>query len=410
MYKNILVVNLMHIGDLLLVTPVLRTLRTTYPQAKITLLADAKLADLVKLNQNINELLPIDKKGIHDKIGNYLHFLMDIRRRKYDLVINLHRNERASFLAAFSGAKKIVGYASPGLGVFYDCVIPNRKAEKHQVEAHFDVLRECLGLTEMDDRGIEMWLDDSAIPRAQKIWDKLWSEMTEENVNHRGQRDNSEISVQDSQNSVATDHDGPSVGYAKDGKISDDFPVIALNIGASWPTKRWGKDQFAELADRLIDKGFGIVFLGGTMDQEIVAEAQGLMQHKDSPVVKTLTGKLSLMELAAVLRHCAVFVTNDSGPMHVATAMDVPVVTMFGASPVPGFYPYNTSSVLLKTPSECHPCGEHKCPRGTLECMTKISVETVLQYTLQLYEQYGSRPVGGVPRQVDQHRCTIVEL
>ena len=117
-YNNILVINLMHIGDLMLVTPVLRTLRANYPQAEITLLADKKLADLVVHNQWIDECLLIDKKGEDNRLWAFIRYIFKIRRKNYDLVINLHRNERASALAAFSGAQTIVGYSKPFFSLF----------------------------------------------------------------------------------------------------------------------------------------------------------------------------------------------------------------------------------------------------------------------------------------------------
>ena len=170
MYQNILVINLMHIGDLMLVTPVLRTLRANYPQARISLLADKKLADLVQYNKHIDECLLIDKKGKDDHFGSFFHFIMKLRKKHYDLVINLHRNERASALAAFSGAKKIVGYSKPGFSLFFDKVMPNLKAVKHQIHSHFDVLREAVGVTKIDDGGLEMWLPEAAEQSAAHIW------------------------------------------------------------------------------------------------------------------------------------------------------------------------------------------------------------------------------------------------
>jgi heptosyltransferase-2 len=164
------------------------------------------------------------------------------------------------------------------------------------------------------------------------------------------------------------------------------FKVIGLNIGASWPTKRWPKESFARLADCLLELGYGVVYLGGAMDQELVAEAITLMQRREDPNLACLTGKMSLLELAAVLKKCTVIVTNDSGPMHVAVAMAVPLVAMFGASPVTGFYPYNDLSVVLKTSAPCHPCGRHHC--DTLECMYAITVEEVLDKTLELSKKY----------------------
>ena len=339
--QKILVINLMHIGDLLLVTPVLRTLRTNYPKAHIALLADGMLADLVKYNQNIDELIAIDKKGYHNKLSTYFAFAQEIRKQKFDIVINLHANERASFIAAYSGAKKIVGYSTFGLGMFFDKVLENRKAIKHQVHSHFDVLRETLGITQMDDRGIEMWLDEEAEERAESIWSEAFSGKNQK--------------------------------------------VIGLNIGASWPTKRWRKEYYAEVADRLLDMGYGVAYYGGPMDVAIVSETIGLMRNKEHLLLRTFTGKMTLLELAALLKKSSVLVTNDTGPMHVAVAMNVALVSMFGPSPVPGFYPYNDKSVVIKTPLACHPCGKHQCPTEH-ECMWGIDVDTVMKYTLEQLE------------------------
>lgn len=341
-FNSILVINLMHVGDLLLVTPVLRTLRTNYPQAKVTLLADKKLEDLVKYNQNIDELITIDKKGYHNTLPHYLAFIKEIRQRKFDLVVNLHANERASAIAAFSGADRIIGYSSWGFGVFFDFVMKNRKKIKHQVHSHFDVLKEGIGISRIDDRGIEMWLDDEAEQAADKLWQ--------------------------------TQFPDPSIR------------VIGLNIGASWPTKRWPKEYFSELADRLIDEGYGIAYFGGTMDLTLVEQTVSLMKHKDHRNVAVFTGKLTLLELAAMLKKCTAFVTNDSGPMHVAVAMNVPLVSMFGASPVIGFSPYNETSVVLKSPVDCHPCYSHECNIG-LKCMREIPVDLVLEKTVELVKE-----------------------
>lgn len=354
----------MHIGDLMLVTPSLKTLRTNYPEAHIALLADKKLSDLVKYNENIDELIEIDKKGYHNKFINYIKFIGDIRKKKFDLVVNLHANERASFIAALSGAKKIVGYSTFGANMFFDKVMKNTKAIKHQIHSHFDVLKEAVGVKKIDDGGLELWLDEAAYQTADKIW---------------------------------------ADAFGKD----TDLKVVGLNIGASWETKRWCGEYYAELADRLLEMGYGIVYFGGPMDIEIVNQAVAQMKSKNHKNLKIFTGKMSLQELGALLKKCALFVTNDSGPMHIAVALDVPVITMFGASPVPGFYPYNNKSVLIKTPVKCHPCGIHTCDH--LSCMKRISVDTVMRYTLESLKKYENQ-VGNVARDHGQYLCKIVEL
>ena len=366
-YKNILVINLMHIGDLMLVTPVLRTLRANYPKARISLLAGKKLADLVQYNKWIDECLLIDKKGVDDGLPNFIQYIFSLRKKKYDLVINLHRNERASALAAFSGADRIVGYAKPGFSMFFSQVLPNLKAVKHQIHSHFDVLEQAVGIEKIDDGGLEMWLPKEAEERAEKIWQ---------------------------------DHFTP-------GK-----KVVALNIGASWKTKRWIDSYFAQCADQLIEEGYELAFFGGPMDLEIVEACIGQMKHKDSRSYTVLTGKVSLAELGALLKKCVLFITTDSGPMHVGVAQNVPIVTMFGASPVPGFYPYDAKDVLIKTPEPCHPCGIHECPlegERHMACMKNITVDIVMKYAHELLEKYGDM-AGNIPRVYGAYECKVIDM
>ena len=367
MYKNILVINLMHLGDLLLVTPVLRTLRAAYPQARLTLLADRKLRDIVECNPNLDACLFLDKKGKDDNLWHLLKFICRLRRQQFDLVINLHRNERASALAAFSGGRRIVGYAKPGFGAFFTAVMPNRHFAKHQVYAHYDVLRELAGVRTIEDRGLEMVVPPEAAAKGAALWQR---------------------------------------------EIPADARVIALNIGASWLTKRWLKEYFAICADRLLAEGYHVAFFGGPMDEEIVRECLGDMQTEDKARVHVFTGRVSLGELAELLSRCLLFITTDSGPMHVGVAMHVPVVTMFGASPVTGFAPYDSRAILVKTPEPCHPCRIHECQRQGeehLACMKHITPEIVLRCAHKLLQESGGRPGRELPAPT-AFDCRVIDL
>ena len=378
---KILVINLMHLGDLMLVTPALTTLRKNFPTAHLALLADKKLGDLVRLNKNLDECILIDKKGVDDHLPSFVKFIFKIRAKKFDLVINLHRNERASALAAFSGAKKIVGYSKPLFSLMFTKVLPNpsiarhikhgfkteyQPGTQHQVHSHFDVLREACGVEKIFDNGLEMWISPDAARESEKIF-----------------RDN-----------------------------FGDTKVIAFNIGASWLTKRWLDSYFAECADILLERGYGVAFLGGTMDEEIVAACVEKMRHKNSARLKIFTGKFSLAILAGFLDNCVLFLTTDSGPMHIGVARNIPIVTMFGASPVPGFYPYDAKDVLIKAPEPCHPCGEHTCPKSgadNLACMKKIPVAAVMKYVDELLAAYG-QPAKEIPRVPDAYKCRVIDL
>ena len=378
---KILVINLMHLGDLMLVTPALTTLRKNFPTAHLSLLADKKLADLVQHNRNLDDCILIDKKGVDDHLPSFIKFIFKIRAEKFDMVINLHRNERASALAAFSGAKKIIGYSKPIFSWMFTKTMPNPSiarhikhgfkteyipGSQHQVHSHFDVLRQACGIEKIFDNGLEMWITAEDELKATKIF-----------------RDN-----------------------------FGDTKVVAFNIGASWLTKRWLDDYFAECADNLIERGYGVAFLGGTMDREIVSSCVSKMTHADSDRLKIFTGDFSLAILAGFLDNCVLFLTTDSGPMHVGVARNIPIVTMFGASPVPGFYPYDSKDVLIKSPEPCHPCGKHICPRSgddNLACMKKIPVAVVMKYVDELLTTYG-QPAREIPRVQGAYTCRVIDL
>lgn len=374
-YKNILVINTMHIGDLMLVTPALRTLRANYPKAHIVLLTDKPLADLVRCNENIDECILIDKHGRDKGILALIRFIRQIRKRHFDLVINYHRNERASAIASFSGGKKIVGYAQPFFHRFFDHWMPNlamadtpKDKVMHQTLCHLKVLQEAAGCTKLDDRGLEMWLPPEEEKKASDLWQK---------------------------------------------EFAEDDRVIAFNIGASWMTKRWIDAYFAECADHFIQEGYHIAFLGGPTDVAIVKACIEKMKEKDSPKVHVFTGKVSLTVLAGLLRRCCLFLTTDSGPMHVGVAMNVPIVTMFGASPVPTFYPYDGKDIVIKTPESCHPCGIHDCPKkgeDHMACMKHIPVDVVMKYSEELLARYGGKSARELPRERGNHQCRIVAL
>lgn len=374
-YKNILVINTMHIGDLMLVTPALRTLRANYPQAHIALLTDRILADLVRCNENIDECILIDKHGRDKGILALIRFIRQIRKRHFDLVINYHRNERASAIASFSGGKNIVGYAQPFFHRFFDHWMPNlamadtpKDKVMHQTLCHLKVLQEAAGCTKLDDRGLEMWLPPEEEKKASDLWQK---------------------------------------------EFAEDDRVIAFNIGASWMTKRWIDAYFAECADHFIQEGYHIAFLGGPTDVAIVKACIEKMKEKDSPKVHVFTGKVSLTVLAGLLRRCCLFLTTDSGPMHVGVAMNVPIVTMFGASPVPTFYPYDGKDIVIKTPESCHPCGIHDCPKkgeDYMACMKHIPVDVVMKYSEELLARYGGKSARELPRERGNHQCRIIAL
>jgi heptosyltransferase-2 len=160
-------------------------------------------------------------------------------------------------------------------------------------------------------------------------------------------------------------------------------PLIAFAPGARWPTKRWPADRFARLIFEASARGFEPLLIGGAEDAAANAEVAAL--SRSAP--RNLTGALSVIESAAVLKRCGALVTNDSAPLHLAEAVGTPVIAFFGPTVREfGYFPRLPASRALETALPCRPCsrnGKRACPYGTKECLTSIEPSTALEALTQ---------------------------
>lgn len=335
MYKRILIINLMYIGDLLFTTPLVRMLRANFSDAHIAMLADRKNAEVIKYNPNLSEVIAIDKKGHHNKIGNYIRLISKLREQNYDLVINLHPNERASALAAFSGGKRIIGFSARGFHCFFDQTI-KEPADIHQADAYLEVLK-LLGSLKVRHNGLEMRVDEASRHSAERLWDEYLQ--------------------------------------AANPEKKPDWQVVAMNTGGSWPTKRWTKSGFAKVADQLLQAGYGVAFFGGPMDEADVQQVTELMQERENKKLVCFTGRTTLLEMADLVRRCQVLVSGDSGPMHIAVSQKVPVISLFGPSDPVRYAPYGQKDGVLRSEEACLGCGQHHCEHH--RCMEGITPQRV---------------------------------
>lgn len=298
--KRIIVTFLMHLGDLILITPFLQVLRRHAKDSDITLVVDAKVADVVRYNPNIDHLVTIDKKGKDDSVKALWHIGRQLHQNHYDILINLHPNERTSFLAMAIHAKEFVGMSHFLVRPFMSRYTRLDRLNLHAVDMYINVLDQ-LGFDDYRNDGLQLY----TCPE----WDKAAADF-----------------------------------YHSQG-VADSDTVIGFNIGSAVPQKRWPPQRFAAVADYFADKGYRCVFFGGSMDEEMVREAITKMDH-DAVIA---TGKFSIGELAAAIRRCSLFITNDSGPMHVAVSQRVPLVALYGPSN-PKFYgPYTKNAIVLES-------------------------------------------------------------
>jgi heptosyltransferase-2 len=169
--------------------------------------------------------------------------------------------------------------------------------------------------------------------------------------------------------------------------VTEKEVVFGISPGSVWPTKRWSTAGFAALV-RMLQQRYGcrILLFGGSADAGVVAE----VQRGCGESAISLVGKLGLRELPAAINRCRVFITNDSGPMHVAVARQVPTVAIFCATtPQLGFYPYTENAIVVQRDLSCRPCTSHggrRCPLGTEDCIRQISPDAVARAVEKILE------------------------
>lgn len=336
--KRIIVTFLMHLGDLTLTTPFLHVLRKAAPEAHITYLVDVKLKDVVLNNPNIDEVLTIDKKGSDDSILSLIKAGKAISIEKYDILINLHPNERCSFIDFCARVPVKVGFSHFLFRPFLTKVT-RLKRKIHAADMYLDVLAQ-LGVKDLTNNGLEIYPSAADQAAASDFWAQQ------------------EVAAQDK--------------------------IVGFNIGSAVKTKRWAPERFAEVADVLTAKGYKVVFFGGRMDADIVKEAAKFMKNK--PIIAT--GCFTIGQLAAAMQRCSLLITNDSGPMHIAISQKVPVAALYGPSSAELYGPYTKKAIVVTAIPPCKGCEskmKHECE--DMQCMERLTVEQVVAAAKKLLQQ-----------------------
>lgn len=319
---NILVIKLRAIGDVLLSTVVTKNLREAYPHAKVDFLTERPNRDVLVGNNSIDEIILFDRSP-----ANSLKVLFDLRRRKYDLVIDLFGNPRSAFMTFASGAKYRVGYAFRGRKYAYNVRVKPRGDSVHNTEFNLDALRAVgVGIT---DRSIHFPLS----PESEEFASRFLGN-----------------------------------------RLSRGKMLVALNPSGGWYTKRWRLEQYAALGDRIAQEFDAEVLLIWGPGEYKDAEALKSMMHHEA----LMPPATDLKELGALLRKCSLLVTNDSGPMHIAAAVGTPVVAIFGPTSPRLQGPHGNKHVVVRNERlDCLECNFTKCPIGNI-CMTELSVGDVM--------------------------------
>ncbi|HLF15578.1 MAG TPA: glycosyltransferase family 9 protein [Bacteroidota bacterium] len=328
--KRILLIKLRAIGDVLLSTAVLPDVRAAFPDASVDFLTEKFCAGVLEGNPAVSTLLVFDpmNEGGPDLVRR-------VRRNRYDMVIDLFGNPRSAVLTLLSGARIRVGYRFNWRALCYNRIVEPRGGEVHNVEFNLDALRR-IGIP--TGAGRPFFPVD---PDAERFADNFFARRT---------------------------------GGGR---------VVALNPGGGWISKKWRPEQFAALGRKIGDReGATILVLWGPGEE---SEA-GSVRDAIGPAA-VLAPATTLKQLASLLKRSSILVTNDSGPMHIAASLGVPVVAIFGPTVARLQGPvFTESAIVVKSGLDCLGCGYTLCPIGN-PCMVDLSLEDVYSAYTQLHQR-----------------------
>lgn len=328
--KKILVIKLSALGDVILSTPSFRAIRRRYPQARIVALVERAAYPALKACPYVDDVLSFEKFGKRD-LRSILRLGRLLAREQFDVCVDLQNNRLSHALSYLSGAHTRVGYANRRLDFFLNQEVKDLRPVVGPVEHQFQLL------------------------------EKL------------------EIEHPDTRPELSTDPlDEESMSrFLRENWLGENQTLVGINPGSSplWKTKQWPQESFVELCDALAKDNVRVV-ITGTKDDLAAAEAIA-RQARTRPIIAA--GRTSIGELIALIRRCRVFVTSDSAPMHIATAVGTPVVALFGPTdPRRHVAPGRAPIAVINKEVKCSPCYLKKCPIGLI-CMKQILPGEVLE-------------------------------
>jgi heptosyltransferase-2 len=328
--ERVLVVQSGFLGDVVLTTPLIAGLRRRLPTAEITMLVTPAARALVAQHPALDAVMVDDKRGEGRGVAGLWRLASALRHRRFTVAVAAHKSMRTALALRAAGIPRRVGFATAPGAALYTERVP-RPAGRHDRDRLLELLRPFGGA---GDEPSTPWVAIDAATRTRAA-EMLALVLTS------GRR------------------------------------IAAVCPGAAWRTKRWPAEAYGALVRDLEEAGFACVLLGATDERPIASQIHAMAGGRGL----NLAGATDMAVMAAILARAAVVVTNDSAPMHVASALGVPQVAIFCATvPAQGYGPLGGRAVVVEKDLACRPCGRHggdRCPRGTDDCMRLVEVVEV---------------------------------
>jgi lipopolysaccharide heptosyltransferase II len=321
--KNILIIKLRGIGDVVLSTIVLENLRTDFPNAQIDYLVEKPSEPGLTGLHDVSHVLIFDRKNLLAKVK----LILKIRKNKYDLVLDFFTNPSTALVTFFSGAFYRVGFPYRGRRYAYNIFGPKERGKHHAALLHLEMLKK-IGLN-YSLRNIFYNINSNALDFADK--------------------------------------------YFKDNFSENDF-VVGICPTGGWASKKCDPKKFAEIADAISSKYHAkILILWGKSDVEDAKTISTILGPK-----AVLAPSTSIQEMTALISKCKMLVANDSGPMHISTAVGTPVLSMHGPTSPYMQGPFGKQHEWIRLDIlQCIECNLLDCPRNH-ECFRDLPIKQVL--------------------------------
>ncbi|HEX5411459.1 MAG TPA: lipopolysaccharide heptosyltransferase II [Terriglobia bacterium] len=333
------------VGDGVMSMPALEALRERFPAAEIVLVVKPWVADLYLHHSAVNRLIVYDAAGEHQGPCGLSKLVEQIRAERFDMAVLFQNAFHAAWIAWRSRIPVRIGYGLEGRGILLtDSVpVPSPALYGHQSNYYLQLLFRA---------GLVDWVAPVESIRLEvENSEKAWGAKQVKSLGLGGPR----------------------------------F-LVGLTPGAAFgPAKRWLLDRYANLADRLIGAlNADVLIFGSPAEKPLAEEIAHGMRH--TPVI--MTGETTLRQLMALLVQCRLVITNDSGPMHLAAALGLPVVAIFGSTDERATGPVSPLARIVRNPVACSPCGMRECPID-FRCMKGVTVEEVHRTALGLIKELG---------------------
>ncbi|HAJ56674.1 MAG TPA: lipopolysaccharide heptosyltransferase II [Candidatus Omnitrophica bacterium] len=327
--ERILVVEVNWLGDVLFSTAAIRAIRKKYPGAYIAALVVPRCKAVLLGNNYIDEVMALDEAGRHKGFMGKLRLIMELKKRRFTIAYFFKASLTRIFCAFLAGIPKRIGFAAKMGGMFLSEKVFLPKEAFHRADTFYYLVTR--------DR----------IPESERYYDFF-------------------ISIEDQR--FVDD-------LFKKHNIREDKDIVVLHVGGNWDLKRWPKESFARLIDVFAERyGAEVVISGSFMDHSLAAQIAGMSSHK--PFIAC--GLTTLKQLGALFRKSSLVVSADSGPLHIALAMEARTIALFGptATEVTGPLGRGEYSVLRIKDLSCRiPCYNLECKDNI--CMTAIKIEDV---------------------------------